>query len=111
VRCSWSAACRCSTSGGLSLGSSTAKAADIQQRLDGNTIGINGVLRDLLPEWLQQAFKWSSSAAGYVATNLDWHAFCLLEASEEDDGLRETAPSGNVRARRAQTPMRPWRTA
>ncbi|MGH4010855.1 MAG: hypothetical protein ACRDTH_22305 [Pseudonocardiaceae bacterium] len=95
----------------ITLGSSTAKAADIQQRLDGNTIGINSVLRDLLPEWLQQAFKWSTSAGGYVATDLDWHAFCLLEASEEKDGIRETSPSGSVRARRVQTPIRPWRTA
>ena len=69
----------------ISLGSSTAKAADIQQHLDGNTIGIDGALRDLLPEWLQQAFKWSTSARGYVATDLDWHAFCLLETSEEEN--------------------------
>ncbi|HEX4103069.1 MAG TPA: hypothetical protein VHY21_21430 [Pseudonocardiaceae bacterium] len=89
----------------ISLGSSTAKAADIQQHLDGNTVGIDGTLRDLLPEWLQQAFKWSASAGGYVATDLDWHTFCLLEASEED-GVRETAPSESARA---QSPIRPWR--
>lgn len=93
----------------ISLGLSTAAAADIQQRLDGNAIGINGALRELLPESLQQAFKWSSSVGGYVATDLDWHAFCLLEASEEKDGSRETAASGSARVRRAQTPIRPWR--
>lgn len=92
----------------ISLGSSTATAANIQQRLDGNLIGIDGALRDLLPGWLQQVFKWSASAGGYVATDLDWHAFCLLEASEENDGARETTPSGNASARRVQTPIRSW---
>ena len=85
----------------VSIGQSTADAAKIQQRLDGGCIGISTGMRDLLPDWLKDAFKWSVSAKAYVARGLDWDDLKTLdEQSEQTD--RSTASY-----RRAAS-VRPW---
>lgn len=88
----------------ISLGPATATAASIQQRLGGDTIGIDSGLYALLPEWLQGAFKWSSTAIGYTAIGLDWHRFSLLEDAERKSS--ESVPAST--RRRDPRPMRPW---
>ncbi|MFJ7216948.1 hypothetical protein [Amycolatopsis sp. NPDC098790] len=72
----------------VSLSSATARAASIQQRLDGGQIGIDAALRDLLPAWLKVVFEWDANAKAYVATDFDWTAFCTLEESEKSTAAK-----------------------
>ncbi|MFD8499444.1 hypothetical protein [Amycolatopsis sp. NPDC059657] len=65
----------------VSLGASTASAANIQQRLDGGQIGIDRGLRERLPAWLQDIFSWDESAKAYV-TSIGWSALSALVESE-----------------------------
>jgi hypothetical protein len=54
----------------ISMASATAEAARIQQALTGNTIGIDAVLRERLPDWLSALFSWEHSARAYTVKDL-----------------------------------------
>lgn len=54
----------------VSLGISTADAARIQGCLDGWQTGMDRDVYGCLPQWLQEFFRWDSSARAYVADAL-----------------------------------------
>ena len=73
----------------VTIGTSAAKAAAIQHRLDGGEIGLCSETYHLLPEWLAQAFRWKDTANAYICADLTHERFCDLQASDhEDPGLR-----------------------
>jgi len=105
------------------IGSSVAEAANIQQRLDGGQIGLDVAAYDLLPEWIQEEFTWSSSAQAYTATNLTYDALLDLAPTEESASAVKSALLGlaagvgvgaaavayaATRPRSVESPLRPW---
>jgi hypothetical protein len=101
----------------ISLGSSTAAAASIQQRLPGGEIGIDAELRERLPGWLQDIFSWSATGKAYVAKNLTYADLELLEQSEKSDralgyvtgtGALGSAAFVTERRQQPQEVARPW---
>lgn len=105
----------------INLGSSTAAAARIQQRLAGGEIGIDSALRELLPERLQEVFKWSAGARAWVATDLTYDDLMKLEQSENPKralglvlgsvtGVAAVGAAAFVRSRHQQPeePLKPW---
>ena len=104
----------------MSIGTSTAMAAAIQQRLDGGVIGINAALRELLTGSLREAFKWDEHAKAYVATDLNYDDTMDLIASDEPQralgavtGATGIAPVGAAayvtdRSEQPAEPLKPW---
>jgi len=105
----------------VSLGSSTAEAARIQEALEGGQIGVNAELRDRLPDWLQGVFSWEQSPRAYVAKGLTLDELDRLEASESStlakgllaDAVASAAIGAGAALIRShkpeeEPPLRPW---
>lgn len=95
----------------VSLGSSTAEAARIQEALDGGEIGIDSAGYQLLPEWLQKVFAWRTGPRAYVAENLTLSEIDLLKAAESKDratAILATPALVTSRARPYEPPIKPY---
>jgi class 3 adenylate cyclase len=95
----------------VSLGNSTAEAARIQEALDGGDIGVDAVVRELLPDWLKKIFIWRQAPRAYVATGLTLDELDLLEASESAERARKIIGSSALiqnRPERRTTPLKPY---
>jgi class 3 adenylate cyclase len=106
----------------VALSPATAEAARIQTMLEGGQIGVSERLYDLLPGWLQPAFRFDPARDCYVADDLDHDGLNLLEAGDDHGAAKAlagiavaTAAAGMAgaiaaarRARAAEPPMRPW---
>lgn len=66
----------------IAVGAPVEEAVAIQLRLDGDRIGIPRNLRDQLPDYLQSAFSWNSTAGCYVAAGLTADRIDLLEKGQ-----------------------------
>lgn len=107
----------------VTIGTSTAEAAAVQQRLDGGQIGLNAVLYNLLPDGVREAFKWDEHARAYVATDLKYDDVLHLIASEDEQqalgtvtGDRGTPAVGAAayvmsHGARPSEPLKPWHDA
>lgn len=89
------------------IGQSIAQAASIQQRLEGGQIGLAADTWKVLPEWLQEPFKWSTTARAYVATDLTHSDYLDLKASNDSRAM--SSVTSKAFAAPAEEPLRPWR--
>jgi class 3 adenylate cyclase len=107
----------------VALAPTTAGAARIQTSLEGGQIGVSARLYDLLPDWLQPAFRLDPARDCYVADDLDHDSLKLLETGTDHGTAKAlgtavaigTAAVGVAaavaaarRVRAAEPPMRPW---
>lgn len=100
----------------VTLGTSTADAARIQERLEGWQIGLDPAVYDQLPKWLAELFDWKPAAGAYVADKLKLDE---VERAEDQADVPEASAQklADVRDRASNglvataTPLRPYYAA
>lgn len=81
----------------VALGRGVRRAERIQRNLDGDEVGIDGEIYELLPEDLAAKFGWRAGTQGYVAEDLRANELAYaLEASSLDHGEPQRVTAGEV---------------
>ena len=84
----------------LALGSGVRRAERIQRNIDGDELGIDGAVRDELPEDIAELFTWRAGAQGHITEDLRVNQLALAQqAAALSAGDRQHVHETNGRHR------------